>query len=61
VLLGIEGNTGTWVIDVSVDCALGVWTVLSVPSLVTADGCSPRRFGVPSLPVLAFRWAIEGE
>ena len=46
----------TWVIDVSVDCALGAWTVLSVPSLVTADDCLlAGRLGVPSLPVLAFR------
>ena len=52
----IEGDTGTWVIDVSVDCALGAWTVLLALSLVTADNCLlAGRLGVPSLPVLAFR------
>jgi hypothetical protein len=52
----IEGDTGTWVIDVSVDCALGAWRVLSAPSLVTAaDWLFAGRLGTPSLPVLAFR------
>jgi hypothetical protein len=52
----IEGDMGTWVIDVSVDCALGPWTVLLAPSLVAADDCLlAGRLGAPSLPVLAFR------
>jgi hypothetical protein len=45
----------TWVIDISVDCAFGAWTVLSAPSLVTAADCLlAGRLGVPSLLVLAF-------
>jgi hypothetical protein len=45
-----------WVIDVSLGCALGAWTVLSAPSLMTAGDCLlAGRLGVPSLPVLAFR------
>jgi hypothetical protein len=45
-----------WVIDVSVGCALGAWTVLSALSLMTAGDCLlAGRLGVPSLPVLAFR------
>jgi hypothetical protein len=52
----IEGDTVMWVIDVSVGCALGAWTVLSALSLVTADDCLfAGRLGVPSLSVLAFR------
>jgi hypothetical protein len=52
----IEGDTVMWVIDVSLGCALGAWTVLSAPSLMTAGDCLlTGRLGVPSLPVLAFR------
>jgi hypothetical protein len=52
----------TWVIDISVDCALGAWTVLSVPSLVAADDCLlAGRLGVPSLPSFAVLMSTEGE
>jgi hypothetical protein len=45
-----------WVIDVSLGCALGAWTVLSALSLMTAGDCLlAGRLGVPSLSVLAFR------
>ena len=57
----IEGDTGTWVIDVSVDYALGAWT--AAVSTVLGDG---RRTGSSPdvsarlLPVLVFCWAIKG-
>jgi len=44
----IEGDTGTWVIDVSVDCALGAWT--AAVSTVLGDGNDWQlagRFGAP--------------
>ena len=58
----IRAIQDTWVIDVSVGCALGAWTVLSALSLVTADDCllaGPPRCAFP--PSLGFRHANEGE
>jgi len=52
----------TWVIDVSVGCALGART----GALSTVSGYGRRlpvreRLGVLSLPVLAFRLRYQGE